>query len=176
VSAHSKSVLPEKRCKEAARRQPPAAPAVIEILARGVCVRDGYLLLCRNRKRGNVYLPGGHVEWGESAQAALEREIREELNIVPRVGRFIGVCEAAFVQEGRRVCELNLCFQMTMRRARPPEPPAVAEPKLEFFWVPLRRVRQSALLPEVLRNKLVAWLRHARHAACHWASNMPASR
>ena len=31
---------------------------VIETLARGVCLMDGRILLCRNRKVGNVYLPG----------------------------------------------------------------------------------------------------------------------
>ena len=37
-------------------------PPAPEIISRGVCVHRGHVLLCRNRKRGNVYLPGGHIE------------------------------------------------------------------------------------------------------------------
>ena len=54
---------------------PDPAPA-IEIIVRGVCLSRGHLLVCRNVSRGNVYLPGGHVEWGESSPSALRREWR----------------------------------------------------------------------------------------------------
>jgi ADP-ribose pyrophosphatase YjhB (NUDIX family) len=50
----------------------------IEFLARGVFRDGGRVLVCRNRKKGNCYLPGGHIEWNESAPAALAREMREE--------------------------------------------------------------------------------------------------
>lgn len=145
----------------------------IEILVRGVCVRAGYVLLCRNRRKGNVYLPGGHVEWGESAQGALRREILEEMGVVPRIGGFLGVCEAHFVQEGRCVCELSLCFRMNVKTSPPPKPPKSAESKLEFFWFPLRRLKQSEMLPEILRNRLERWVRNAAHADSHWATNVP---
>jgi 8-oxo-dGTP pyrophosphatase MutT (NUDIX family) len=68
----------------------------IEVIVRGVLVDGGALLLCRNRKRGHVFLPGGHVEFGEPARVALEREIQEELGLAVHVGDFLGLSEARF--------------------------------------------------------------------------------
>lgn len=43
----------------------------------------GELLLARHRKKGENYwvLPGGHIEFGESMESALQREIHEELHL-----------------------------------------------------------------------------------------------
>jgi ADP-ribose pyrophosphatase YjhB (NUDIX family) len=123
---------------------------VVELIARGVLMDRGRVLVCCNRKRGHSFLPGGHIEFGEPAAKALEREMREELGVRLRAGRFLGVCEASFVQAGRvgrrRHHEINLVFEMTW-----PPPSGVAkhgrpqlisvEPKIEFFWAPLRQLR-----------------------------------
>ena len=55
--------------------------AKIELIARGLARRDNDVLLCLNLKGGYAYLPGGHVEFGESAREALEREFVEESGI-----------------------------------------------------------------------------------------------
>ena len=34
----------------------------IDLIARGVALHRGRILVCRNRKKGNCYLPGGHIE------------------------------------------------------------------------------------------------------------------
>ncbi len=53
----------------------------IEVIARGLCIRDGKVLLCRHIKQAYNYLPGGHVEFGESATDALAREMMEEAGV-----------------------------------------------------------------------------------------------
>ncbi|MGH9687475.1 MAG: (deoxy)nucleoside triphosphate pyrophosphohydrolase [Candidatus Acidiferrales bacterium] len=54
---------------------------------------DGKLLVCQRRRGGPFELqwefPGGKVQPGESLEAALERELREELNVAARIGREI---------------------------------------------------------------------------------------
>jgi 8-oxo-dGTP pyrophosphatase MutT (NUDIX family) len=82
----------------------------IEVMARGVCVRDRHLLVCHTRGAKNTYLPGGHVEFRESAPDALEREIREELGLSSRVRGFLGAIEHEYRQKGRIHCEINLVF------------------------------------------------------------------
>ncbi|MDD5707481.1 MAG: NUDIX domain-containing protein [Kiritimatiellae bacterium] len=140
----------------------------IETLARGVCVVEGHVLLCRGRKAGNVYLPGGHVDFGERAVRALAREIREEMGLTARVGRFLGCVEHAFVQHGEPHAEINLVFAMTVRGLAPDRPPVSREGWIEFLWQPLDRLTRSGLEPSVLRGRLPEWCRNG--APSHFAS------
>ena len=59
----------------------------------GVVRREGRVLLCQ-RPEGKRFgllweFPGGKVEAGESPEAALERELREELDVETRTGRVL---------------------------------------------------------------------------------------
>ena len=62
----------------------------IKVRAAGLLIRRGRLLLLEHRKGKDRYwvLPGGGVETGETAAGTVEREIREELGIGVRTGRF----------------------------------------------------------------------------------------
>lgn len=65
----------------------------------GIC-RDGNRYLLGRRVSGGAIgglweFPGGKVRPGESARAALERELYEELGVTVEVGRFIGSVEFA---------------------------------------------------------------------------------
>ena len=59
-----------------------------------IVVKDNYLLQLRDNKK-NVYFPnfwgvfGGRVEKNETYHKALEREIKEETNLIVRVSRMI---------------------------------------------------------------------------------------
>lgn len=67
-------------------------------VAAGV-IRDGSgrVLICRRKGRleGLWEFPGGKVEAGESYQACLERELREELEVTVRAGRVLWEWDAA---------------------------------------------------------------------------------
>ncbi len=61
----------------------------------GAVVHDtaGRLLLVRrghDPHRGRWSLPGGRVEWGESPEEAVEREVREETGLLVRPGAVVG--------------------------------------------------------------------------------------
>ncbi len=130
----------------------------MELIVRGVCIRQGMLLLCRNRKVGNVFLPGGHVESGESAVDALKREIREEMALEGAADRFLGVAESRFVQNGVEKCELNLVFAASIACGGVSTPPRSAEAHIEFFWCPLAQVPESGMQPSSLAARLQGWL------------------
>ena len=140
----------------------------IEILARGACVKNGKILVCRNRKHGNVYLPGGHVDWGEDSKHALAREWREELGVPGQVGRFLGVVEQVYKARSGRTCEISLIFEVRCPKISVKQPPPSAEDHLEFEWVPLRDLRKSGLLPITMADRVPAWLVQPSNAAARW--------
>ena len=60
----------------------------------GVIRREDRILLARRAGldplAGKWEFPGGKIEEGEGAEACLRRELREELGIAAKVGRFLG--------------------------------------------------------------------------------------
>ena len=134
----------------------------IELIARGVLVRDGHVLLCRNKKGKKNFLPGGHIEFNESATRALQREIEEETGLKSTVGRFLGAIEHTFRHKGERLCEINLVFEFDIRGASVSRPVMSAEKKIEFIWFPLRKLSRSRIEPQTLIQDLPDWLKNAQ--------------
>lgn len=142
----------------------------IEFIARGVCVVGDCLLLCRRKGTDYSYLPGGHIDPGEGARAALRRELNEELGRRATVGRFLGAVENHYTKRGgSTVCEINLIFEFHLRGLRSDRPPPSAEKRLVFEWTPLRRLARSDLQPALLRRWLSRALAVRSDAA--WGSN-----
>ena len=125
--------------------------AGIETIARGVFIRDGHLLLCHAKGGNTTYLPGGHIEFGETGRAALAREISEELGLIAKVGQFMGTVENSFVQKKSPHAEINLVYRMEIPDLplNPTTVPAL-EDWIEFEWRPLDRL--DDLLPTDFRR------------------------
>ena len=107
---------------------------------------DGKILLCKARGGKTTYLPGGHIEFGETGRQALVREIKEELGVDSTTGAFLGVVENSFLQHGKPHAEINLVYELSLAegdvRAR--------EDWIEFEWRPLADL--GDLLPETFRK------------------------
>ena len=73
------------------------APGQPILVVAAVTLRDGRVMICQRRPEAHNGLkwefPGGKIEPGESPEAALARELKEELDIDARVGR---VCDAVY--------------------------------------------------------------------------------
>lgn len=125
----------------------------IEVIARGVCVAGGKVLLCRPKAGGYTYLPGGHVEFGETSREALVREMAEETGLVAKAGELLGVVESQFDQGGRRHCEVSLVYRMEVEPAPDPERPVEArEDWIVFEWCPIDRIDAANMLPPEMRG------------------------
>ena len=122
----------------------------IETIARGVCVRGGKVLLCRAKGGATTYLPGGHIEFGETGREALVREIKEELGLSAEVGRFLGVVENSFMQKGKPHSEINLVYELCI----PDDETVAQEDWIEFEWRGLGEL--GDLLPAEFRS-ISAW-------------------
>ena len=121
--------------------------AGIEIIARGVCVQEGKILLCRAKGGATTYLPGGHVEFGETGRQALVREVKEEMGVDAETGAFLGVVENAFKQHGKPHAEVNLVYELKVPSATPAR---ACEDWIEFEWRDLAHL--DDLLPTEFRR------------------------
>ena len=121
--------------------------AGIEIIARGVCVQDGKILLCKAKGGATTYLPGGHVEFGEMGRQALVREVKEEMGVDAETGAFLGVVENAFQQHGKPHAEVNLVYELKVPSATPAR---ACEDWIEFEWRDLAHL--DDLLPAAFRR------------------------
>ena len=132
----------------------------IETIARGVCVIDGKVLLCYPKDRSYSYLPGGHIEFGETGREALVREMKEETGLDATAGELLGVVESSFMQKGEKHCEINLIYAMKVEveeRGRQWNVPS-CEDWICFDWVDCDKLDSANLLP----NEMVGFL--ASHA------------
>ena len=77
---------------EVFRLQPGYATPKIDI--RGAIVRDGKILLVRERVDGRWCMPGGWVDVGESPSEAVTREVREESGFLTVARKVVGVYDA----------------------------------------------------------------------------------
>lgn len=125
----------------------------LEIIARAVIIWGGRLLVARDVAASWYFLPGGHVETGESVEAALIRELGEELGSAATVVDFVGAVEYGYASGGRDRRELNLVFEVELDAAAPTS----QEDHLEFCWIPMNDLPETVLRPEPLKTGVQQW-------------------
>lgn len=100
-------------------------------LCAGIIIENKKVLLVHNAKHAPARLepPGGKIKKGESAEVGLERELMEELGVVIRVLKFLGVFKTTS-PEGAFDVETYLCEIISGR-------PTIVEPHIipDFTWL-----------------------------------------
>ena len=119
----------------------------------GVICRGGHVLLQTAADIDFWVVPGGRVEMLESAEEALGRELREELDVQPRVGRLLWIVENFFQFDGIRFHEIGMYFLADV----PPQVPdgefESSEPgvPLRMRWFDLEQLGEVNVKPQFLR-------------------------
>jgi 8-oxo-dGTP diphosphatase len=128
----------------------------IELISRGLLIDKSRVLLCRNVKHNYYFLPGGHIEFGETASTALKRELIEETGLESEIGPLLLTSEHYF-DDGKRVHhEMNTVFHVEHLGTGSTIPDAVPtlESKIDFHWIELATLHDIDLRPLEVK----AWL------------------
>lgn len=133
----------------------------IHVLSRAIIIDQGHILLCKalNLPRQLLCLPGGHIEHGESAEAAVLRELVEESGSECTIKRFLGCLEYSF--DNSNIChnhEYNFIFEVASDSLNLHTPIPRLEDHVELMWKPLSALNDLDFQPEPLKTLIPKWL------------------
>jgi 8-oxo-dGTP pyrophosphatase MutT (NUDIX family) len=135
----------------------------IHVLSRAVVIDQDQILLCKTvgLSPDFFFLPGGHIEQGESAENAVLRELLEESGFTFSIRRFLGLLEYSFEPGKNSIChshECNLIFEAHTPDVQANHPMPQVEERIELFWIPLTQLSNIDLRPEPLKTLIAEWL------------------
>nr|WP_189333797.1 NUDIX hydrolase [Actinoplanes ianthinogenes] len=113
-------------------------------------------------------IPGGSVEAGESPYAAVNRELREELGVLVRVGRLLVTDWVAPVPE--RTEGLMMIYDGGL--LTPEQTARIRLPAAELrSWAWCTPQEASGVLPETLARRITAAVRARQDGAAYYLEN-----
>jgi len=133
------------------------------VLSRAVIMDEEHILLCKtlDLPKSFYFLPGGHIEHGESAETAVIREVLEESGAQCSIKRFLGCLEHSFEPGHSSIChnhEYNLVFEAESPSLKCNISIPQREDHIELLWVPLTTINEIDFRPESLKTILSEWL------------------
>lgn len=124
-------------------------------------IADGKILAMHDERSPYYYLPGGRVGIGETAEAAVIREVQEELGVTPEIIRPLWLNQAFFTEDVDHLNYHELCiyFLMDITKTDLAERGQIFISKEgkrthTFEWLPFERLKEEYFYPLFLKDAI----------------------
>ena len=132
---------------------------ICDLRAVGVLVRDGKLLVQRDRDGSEYALPGGHVKIGETTVDGLVREYKEETGADIKVGKLLWTEECFW--EWNRTQAHNIAFYYLIELADGSYIPNIGEfvshkdnCNVVLGWMPIEQLADLTIYPDFIKETI----------------------
>lgn len=132
---------------------------ILNIRVGAIIMQDGKILMVGNDRAGYLYSVGGRIQFGETAEEAVVREVFEETGVKMEIDRLGFVHENYFYgdapsKQGRLVYEISLYFYMKVLRDFAPASVSFTEDNSKEYlrWISLDE--NGKMYPEFFRREL----------------------
>ena len=142
----------------------------IHVLSRAVIIDQDHILLCKtlDLQINFYFLPGGHVEHGESVCEAVLRELKEESGAECAIKRFLGCIEYSFEPGHNSIChnhEYNFIFEVESASLKIHRVIPRIEDHIELMWIPLTKISELDFRAAPFKTLILGWLEHKMNDA-----------
>ena len=123
----------------------------------GVVIRNGKLLAMQDGVVPYSYLPGGRVQMHETAEDAVLREIREEMDAEARIIRPLWLNQAYFIEKttGERFHEICIYYLLELPGISGSDFSFTEKGRRNSFeWIPFEDLKGKYLYPEFIKDRI----------------------
>ena len=122
-----------------------------------IIIEENHILMVTCDTVDYYYSIGGAVSHGESAETALEREVREETGVDYEIDRLVFIYENIFTENNQSFHGMELFFLMKPRGTRAGlvcKSYGLDGAKEHLFWLPIDALDDIKLFPEFFKKRL----------------------
>ncbi len=145
---------------------------ICDLRAAGVLIKEGKLLVQRDRSGSEYALPGGHVRIGEVMTDSLTREFMEEMSAEIVCKKLLWTEECFWETGGRKVHNISFYYQVELCPGTdiPVNDEWVAQKdnsNVLMGWIPIGRLEQLTIYPEFIKRTVRQLDAPAAHFITH---------